>query len=149
MPPLIESTTMATPTQQAQIAQRVPREKSTLPALALLLGWLIPGAGHLLLGKWVRGLLLFAAIFGMYLLGLGLAGKVYTPNTGDVLDILGFAGQLGMGLLYVLARIFGWGAPSVVNTLADYGTKFLVVAGLLNLVAAIDAHSLANGRKAS
>jgi hypothetical protein len=147
--PLVESSTMATPTQQAQIAQRVPREKSTLPALALLLGWLIPGAGHLLLGKWVRGLLLFAAIFSMYLIGLALDGKVYTPNTGDVLDILGFAGQLGMGLLYVLARVFGWGASSVINTLGDYGTKFLVVAGLLNLVAAIDAHSLASGRKAS
>jgi hypothetical protein len=149
IPPLVESSTMATPTQQAQIAQRVPREKSTLPALALLLGWLIPGAGHLLLGKWVRGLLLFAAIFSMYLIGLALDGKVYTPNTGDVLDILGFAGQLGMGLLYVLARVFGWGASSVINTLGDYGTKFLVVAGLLNLVAAIDAHSLASGRKAS
>ncbi len=103
----------------------------------------------MLLGKWVRGLLLFAAILTMYLIGLGLAGKVYTPNTGDVLDILNFAGQLGMGLLYALARMFGWGASSVVNTLADYGTKFLVVAGLLNIVAAVDAHSLANGRKAS
>ncbi len=103
----------------------------------------------MLLGRWVRGLLLFAAILTMYLIGLGLAGKVYTPNTGDVLDILNFAGQLGMGLLYALARIFGWGASSVVNTLADYGTKFLVVAGLLNIVAAVDAHSLANGRKAS
>ena len=139
--------TMATEAQQ--IAQRVPGEKSSVPALALLLGWLIPGAGHVLLGKWVRGLLLFVAVFGMYLIGLGLAGKVYTPNTGDVLDILNFAGQLGMGLLYVLARVFGWGATSVVNTLADYGTKFLVVAGLLNIVAAVDAHSLANGRKAS
>jgi len=103
----------------------------------------------MLLGKWVRGLLLFASIRTMYLIRLGLAGKVYTPNTGDVLDILNFAGQLGMGLLYVLARVFGWGATSVVNTLADYGTKFLVVAGLLNIVAAVDAHSLANGRKAS
>jgi TM2 domain-containing membrane protein YozV len=139
---------MAT-TQQQQVAQRVPGEKSSLPALVLLLGWLVPGAGHLLLGKWVRGLLLFGSILGMYLIGLGLAGKVYTPNTGEVLDILNFAGQLGMGLLYMLARIFGWGAPSVVNTLADYGTKFLVVAGLLNIVAAIDAHSLAVGRKAS
>jgi hypothetical protein len=146
---------MATPTQQQlaqskrDIAQRVPGEKSSIPAMALLLGWLIPGAGHLLLGKWVRGLLLFVSILGMYLIGLSLAGKVYTPNTGDILDILNFAGQIGMGLLYGLARIFGWGAPSVVNTLADYGTKFLVVAGLLNIVAAIDAHSLANGRKAS
>ena len=117
--------------------------------MVLLAGWLVPGAGHLMLGKWVRALLLFVSILGMCLIGLGLAGKVYTPNTGDMLDMLGFVGQLGMGLLYLLARIFGWGATSVVNTLADYGTKFLVVAGLLNVIAAIDAYSLANGRKAS
>jgi hypothetical protein len=140
---------MASSTQQQQIAQHVPGEKSSFPALVLLVGWLVPGAGHLILGKWVRGLLLFVSILGMYLIGLGLAGKVYTPNTGDMLDMLGFAGQLGTGLLYFAARLFGWGAASVVNTLADYGTKFLVVAGLLNVIAAIDAHSLANGRKAS
>jgi hypothetical protein len=140
---------MASPTQQQQIAQQIPGDKTMFPALVLLVGWLIPGGGHLLLGKWVRALLLFAAILTMYLTGLALSGKVYTPNTGDLLDMLGFAGQLGMGLLYMLARLFGWGAASVVNTLADYGTKFLVVGGLLNVIAAIDAHSLANGRKAS
>ena len=117
--------------------------------MALILGWLIPGAGHLLLGKWVRALLLFASIVGMFAIGLALQGKVYTPNTGDILDMLGFAGQLGLGVLYALTRMFGWGASSAVNTLADYGTKFLVVGGLLNLIAAVDAHSLANGRKAS
>jgi hypothetical protein len=37
----------------------------------------------------------------------------------------------------------------MVNTLADYGIKFLVVGGLLNIIAAVDAYSLANGRKAS
>ncbi len=119
------------------------------PALVLLAGWLVPGAGHLLLGKWVRALLLFISVLGMFLIGLGLAGKIYTPNTGDMLDILGFLGQLGSGLLYAIARVFGLGATSVVNTLADYGTKFLVVGGLLNIIAAVDAHSLANGRKAS
>lgn len=117
--------------------------------MALVLGWLIPGAGHLLLGKWVRALLLFVSILGMFLIGIALQGKIYSPNTGDILDILGFAGQLGLGALYALAHWFGWGATSYVNTLADYGTKFIVVGGLLNLIAAIDAHSLANGRKAS
>jgi hypothetical protein len=136
-------------TEAQQIAQKLPGEKSSLPALVLLAGWLVPGAGHLLLGKWIRALLLFASVLCMYLIGLGLAGKVYTPTSGDILDILGFAGQLGLGLLYVLARAFGWGATSVVNALADYGTKFLVVGGLLNLISAVDAHSLANGRKAS
>jgi len=136
-------------TQADPISQRVPGEKSSLPALVLLAGWLVPGAGHLILGKYIRALLLFVAVLGMYLIGLGLQGKVYTPNTGEILDILGFAGQLGLGLLYVFARVFSWGASSVLVTLGDYGTKFLVVGGLLNIIAAVDAHSLANGRKPS
>lgn len=136
-------------TDARQIAQPVPGEKSSLPAMVLLAGWLVPGLGHLLLGKWVRALLLFLSILGMYLIGLGMLGKVYTPATGDILDILGFAGQLGLGLLCGLMHWFGWGAASMVNTYADWGTKFLVVAGLLNYIAAVDAHSLANGRKAS
>jgi hypothetical protein len=32
-------------------------------------------------------------------------------------------------------------------TTADYGTKFIVVAGLLNVIAAVDAHNLRTGRK--
>jgi hypothetical protein len=119
-----------------------------VPALALLLGWLVPGAGHLLLGKWVRGLLLFVCILGMFLVGLGLQGEIYAPNMSDILDMLGFAGQVGMGGLYAMARIGSLGAPTVITALGDYGTKFLIVAGLLNIIAAVDAHSLANGRKA-
>ena len=117
--------------------------------LVLLLGWLIPGAGHIYLGKYIRGGLLFVSVLGMFLVGLGLHGKIYTPNTGELLDILGFAGQLGLGALDGLAHLFGWGASSVSITLGDWGTKFIVVAGLLNLISAVDAHSLANGRKAT
>ena len=76
-------------------------------------------------------------------------GKVYLPNTGEVLDMLGFVGQLGTGILYMLARFFGWGGASAATTLNDYGSKYLVACGLLNLIAAVDAYSLANGRKAS
>lgn len=117
------------------------------PAFVLVAGWLIPGAGHLLLKKWVRALLLFVSIFFMFVIGIALQGKVYTPNTGELLDMLNFAGDLGTGLLYVMARVFDMGATSVQLATADYGTKFIVVAGLLNIVAAVDAHSLANGRK--
>ena len=112
-------------------------------------GWSREVNVHLLLGKWGRGLLLFAAIITMYALGLGLDGKVYQPNTGDLLAMLGFVGQLGMGLLYALARLVGWGSTAAQTTLNDYGTKFLVGCGLLNFIAAVDAHSLASGRKAS
>jgi hypothetical protein len=117
--------------------------------LALLAGWLVPGAGHLLLGKWIRAGLLLISILGMFAIGIALQGKVYTPNTGEPLDMLGFAGDLGTGVLYGLARLLGWGQAPVLIAVADYGTKFIVVAGLLNVVAAVDAHSLASGRKQS
>lgn len=132
-----------------QVAQRIPGEKSSLPAMVLVAGWLIPGLGHLLLGKWVRALLIFVSILGLFLFGLGMQGKIYQAGSGDILDILGFAGQLGLGLICGLAHWLGWGASSSVNTLADFGTKFIVIGGLLNYMAAVDAHSLANGRKAS
>jgi hypothetical protein len=119
------------------------------PALALLAGWLVPGAGHLLLGKWIRASLLAGSILGMFAIGIALQGKIYTPNTGDPLDMLGFAGDLGTGLVYGLARLMAWGAVTDQTAVQDYGKVFIAVAGLLNVVAAVDAHSLASGRKRS
>lgn len=141
---------MATPAQAAPRPEPSPIPRSsTLPLLALLAGWLIPGAGHLLVRKPIRAVLLFVAIVTMFTVGIALQGKVYAPNTGDLLDVLGFIGQLGTGLLFVLAHMLDWGRTSVQTALEDYGTKFIVVGGLLNIIAAIDAHSLASGRKAS
>ena len=121
--------------------------KPTPPTAALIAGWLVPGAGHIILGKWGRGLLLLVSVVGMFAIGVALRGKVYLPNTGEPLDMLGFAGDLGSGVLYGLARLFDWGQDPVLTAVADYGSKFIVVAGLLNIVAAVDAHSLASGRK--
>src|SRR5476649_291157 len=84
-----------------------------IAALAPAIGWLIPGAGHLVQGRWLRGLLLLAAVAGMFTFGLAMQGKVYKPNTGDLLDILGFVGDLGSGALYFMARIFEWGGTSI------------------------------------
>ncbi len=127
----------------------VPARHSTIsPTLVLLAGWLIPGLGHLLLKKPVRAALLFVSVVAMFAIGLGIHGKIYSPTTGDPLDLLGFAGQIGAAGLYAVARIFGLGATALSDTLSDYGTKFIVVAGLLNVMAAVDAQSLANGRKA-
>jgi len=124
-------------------------QSSTFPMMVLIAGWLIPGAGHLMLRKWIRGTLLAISIVAMFCIGLALRGKIYSPNTGDLLDILNFAGDLGNGLLYVFARVFDLGQVTVQVATADYGTKFMVVAGLLNIISAVDAHSLATGRKRS
>src|ERR1700754_1463948 len=117
-------------------AQARPAQKITTlpPALILIAGWLIPGAGHLLLKKWIRGLLLFVSIVAMFGIGLALKGKVYGPNTAELLDMLNFAGDVGAGLLYVIARAFDLGQAAVQVAIADYGTKFIFVAGPVNKI---------------
>ena len=115
--------------------------------LPLIAGWLVPGAGHFLLRKWGRGVLLSLSILGMFAIGIAMQGKLYA-GAHDILDVLGLAGDLGNGLLYVVSQLLGLGADQVRVTTADYGTRFIVVAGLLNVIAAVDAHNLRTGRKA-
>lgn len=128
-------------------------QKAATPAMtkqamaALVLGWLIPGAGHFLVKRWYRGALILASIFILFFVGLGMQGKVYSFNTGDLLDMLGFVGDIGTGLLYIVAHVADWGQGAINRATADYGTKYIVVAGLLNVMAAIDAYHIALGKK--
>ena len=114
--------------------------------LPLIAGWLVPGAGHFLLRKWYRGALLAASILGMFAMGLAMHGQIKS-DVHNILDLLGLAGDLGNGLLYLVSRFAGWGADQVQVTVADYGTRFMWVSGLLNVIAAVDAHNLRTGRK--
>ena len=122
-------------------------QTGSMGMIAPIAGWLVPGLGHFLLRRWIRGLLLMLAVFIMFFAGLGMQGKVYAFNTGDLLDMLGFVGDLGSGLLYFLARAMDWGGGNIHRAVADYGTKYIVVAGLLNIIAAVDAHHIAIGKK--
>jgi hypothetical protein len=136
-------------TAQLQAAQPAPAQTPSkrMAVLAPLVGWLVPGAGHLLLQKWIRGLLLMTVITVMFALGLLMEGKVYEANTGDILDMLGFVGDIGAGGLYLLTRIMDWGEGAIHRATADYGTKYIIAAGLLNVIAAVDAYHIAIGKK--
>ncbi len=119
----------------------------TMAVVAPAVGWLIPGAGHIIQGRWVRGLLLMISVTCMFVLGLMMQGKIYAFNTGDLLDMLGFIGDLGAGALYIVSRALDQGSGAIFRATADYGTKFMIVAGLLNVIAAVDAHQIALGKK--
>ena len=114
-----------------------------VPAVA----WLIPGAGHLIQKKWVRGLLLMGSIVIMFVLGMLMQGRIYQPNGGDILDILGFIGDFGAGGLYIASRVLDLGHGAVAHATADYGTKYIIVAGLLNFISVADAYHIAIGKK--
>jgi hypothetical protein len=122
-------------------------QATTMAVLAPAIGWLIPGAGHLIQRRWIRGLLLMATIVTMFAFGLAMDGKIYRPNAGDLLDMLGFVGDLCAGGLYIVSRAMDWGNTAISYATADYGTKFIVVSGLLNVMALVDAHQIAIGKK--
>ncbi|SRR6266568_3127776 len=129
------------------IANAALQQTSMMQVVAPLAGWLVPGAGHLIQKRWIRGILIFLSVTIMFFSGLGMQGKVYGFNLGDLLDMLGFIGDFGNGLFYFVARSMDWGQGAIFRATADYGTKFVVCAGLLNFIAAIDAHHIAIGKK--
>jgi hypothetical protein len=137
-------------TEKARTAEPPKAEVQPATAMSIVapaLGWLIPGAGHLIQKRWGRGVLLMASVGAMFLIGLALQGRIYKPNGGDILDILGFVGDIGAGGLYIVTRAMDWGQGAIAHATADYGTKYLIVAGLLNFIAVADAYHIAIGKK--
>ena len=88
----------------------------------------------------------------MYLCGLMMRGAMFQPQTtGDLLTISintgGFIGDLCSGILYLLSVWLGYNQVDMPGAVHDYGTKFLVTAGLLNVLAMVDAFEIAARRK--
>lgn len=131
----------------AEAAETQKYPVTTLGVVAPLVGWLLPGAGHVIAKRPIRGLILMGSIVSLFVFGILMEGKVFSPNTGDVLDMLMFAGDLGTGILYFAARTFDWGKGAVHIASASYGTIFIAVSGLLNIISAVDAHHIAIGKK--
>lgn len=117
----------------------------------IALGWLVPGGGHFLLKRPGRGALIFGSVAVMFLLGLMMRGYMFERQTGDILTTIiyygGFIGDLASGLFYLLTIWLGYSQPDMAGHVHDYGTKFLVAAGLLNILAMVDAYEIASGKK--
>ena len=130
-------------------AAPAPPSRSWLAPVGL--AWFIPGGGHFLLKRPGRGGLILLSVAAMFLLGLMMRGAMFQPQTGDLLTTViytgGFIGDLASGLLYFLATWLGYNQPDMAGHVHDYGTKFLVAAGLLNILAMVDAYEIAMGRK--
>jgi hypothetical protein len=136
---------MANSTTEKAKSQAEPL--TAISVVAPAVGWLIPGAGHMIQKRWIRGGLLFVSIVTLFLLGLAMQGRIYKANGGDILDILGFIGDFGAGGLYIVTLAMDWGQGAIAFATADYGTKFMIVAGLLNFISVADAYHIAIGKK--
>ncbi|HXG93766.1 MAG TPA: DUF6677 family protein [Blastocatellia bacterium] len=131
----------------------VPSSRRTA---ALIAAWLVPGAGHLVLGRMGRGLLFLITIAGAFILGLVLQGRLYWPTAPDspgflpfdLISMLWFFAQIGAGLCYIIAYALGIGThPNPSAGTFEYGNTFMFLAGLLNYLVIHDAYDIAAGRK--
>lgn len=123
-----------------------PRSALPLPLL-MGLAWLVPGLGHMILGRRQRGLVFAAVVAVAFFLGLMLDGELLTPRPGEPLSYLATIASLGNGALFFIARALGFGEGVVTTASYEFGTTFLLTAGMMNLLLVLDTHDMAVGKK--
>ncbi|MGH9321301.1 MAG: DUF6677 family protein [Vicinamibacteria bacterium] len=109
--------------------------------------WLVPGLGHLMLGRSRRALTFFVVVSGMFALGLYLRGELFPLDTSEPLTFLAGLAEIGVGLPYFAAKLLGMGTGEVTALTYEYGYTFCIVSGLLNMLIMLDAYDIAVGRK--
>jgi len=138
--------------------------------LAIALGWLCPGAGHLVLGRLRRGLLFGLLVWGGYGLGMAHEGRLALRDPRQpLLTTLQIVANLGVGPADLVARKLVYGEvaysmpPQLTGTaqgerltifrerdrsgVSIYGTAYLWTAGLMNLLLLFDLWDIGRERK--
>ncbi|HZL99464.1 MAG TPA: DUF6677 family protein [Planctomycetota bacterium] len=115
-----------------------------VPLLVVLAAWALPGLGHLLLGRRAKAAWFGSLILGTFALGLLLGQGASVSSARYPWHM---CGQIGAGLVALLANGLLGSAPQrgTIDRL-ELGLVFTTVAGILNLVAMVDAYELARGR---
>ncbi len=115
---------------------------------AMVLAYLVPGAGHFYLGKRGRAAAFFVIVILMFAIGIAIDGDLYTVfhTGGSLLRFLAGLGSMGSGILYFVAVAMGVHGD-VTSITYEHGTAFTITAGLMNLLLMLDAYDMAEGRR--
>jgi hypothetical protein len=109
--------------------------------------WLVPGLGHLLLGRRQRAAVFATVIVCAFVVGIVLEGELTVPHPGDPLSYLAAIANLGSGILFLLSKLAGFGQGVVTAASYEYGNTFLLTAGMMNLLLVLDVHDIVVGKK--
>jgi hypothetical protein len=115
--------------------------------LLLVAAWLVPGSGHLWLGRRLKGLVFLIALPAMFACGLALGGRLFPFESSQPLVFLAAAADVAAGLPYFAAWALGWGQGQVAAITYEYANAFLIVSGLLNTLVLLDVYDTAVGRR--
>ena len=115
------------------------------PGLATLVGWIIPGGGHFLQGRKVRGIVAFALVATLFAVGCYLAGGT---NLDRSRHFYYWAGQALLGPIAFVAETLN-GHPLMTErvTYEDAGVVLSSVAGMLNVLLLLDVYGFSEAKR--
>jgi hypothetical protein len=127
----------AVPSRPPRVLELAPPALGVSPGLAAALGWLVPGLGQIAVGRVGAGLVLLVTIGGLFAGGLALTDFTAVKPRENPLE---FAAQALIGGPTALALGLTEGATlDRMPPWLDVGRLFVVISGLLNLIALCDA----------
>ncbi|MCY3969862.1 MAG: hypothetical protein OXG74_08000 [Acidobacteria bacterium] len=117
------------------------------PVLVAVAAWAVPGSGHLILRKPRRAAVVFGVVLFSFLFGCWLRGHLYIVVPEQPLSRLATLSSMGAGAPYFVARYLVEYSGDILSSTFEYGKAFMLTAGLLNLLAVLDAWDIASGSK--
>ncbi len=154
---------------EGAVEKTSPARTAVDPWAPCLLAWLLPGLGHIYLGKKRRGLVFLAVVAATFCLGISSNGAASLLDPRQPLTYLATFDNLAIGPVEVLSRYATYGRlvyrmPAeeadpraadltervrrrVRSVTFEYGNTFLLTAGLMNMLLILDAFDIATARK--
>ena len=91
--------------------------------------------------------MLLVSIGTLFLVGVTMQGRLFQLVPGNFVEMMGFLSDCAAGLLFLVTRSTGYNPGELPSPASDFGTKFILVAGLLNVLCILDAYDIAVGKK--
>src|SRR5262249_48033533 len=150
------------------VERAAPRTRSaSAPFVACVLAWLVPGLGHLYLGRKDRAAVFFLVVAATFGLGIASDGASSLIEDRQPLTVLATFDNLAIAPSDLLGRYLTYGTivyalpgeggdprradlvdrqrKKVRSVTYEYGNTFLLTAGLMNLLLILDAFDIASG----
>ena len=120
--------------------------------LPCLIGFLIPGAGHLYIKDRKRGMLIFVLLFITFFSCVFMHGKIYTPSFegtrwDKMISLLASTAELGNGLYYITSLFFADVSGDLPSVYYEVGTVYGITSGLLNFLVLFSLYDLITKKK--
>jgi len=138
-------------------------------AAACLLAWVVPGAGHWFLGRRVKAVVFLVLVVLTFTTGVIMKGRVYVANREQPLTYLATFANVALGPLDLIGRrvfyeriiyvfpsesdpmlyqeVMQLNRSKILAVTHEYGTTFVLAAGLMNILLILDVFDIGIGRK--